>query len=265
PSPTPTPSGLLGGRFPDVFTDGEPILTEDGYTGRETSFTVTTVNDADTYSNNVTYFVIDIYIQDVKSLLAGSSSDNFISGSTAWIDDLARECNALVAISGDYSFSSGLILRNGTIYREKINNSEDICVLYLDGTMKTFSAGDYAIDTIDIENAWQIWSFGPALLDENGEPLTEFNSSITGRNPRCAIGYIEPGHYCLVTVDGRQGDYSRGLSMSDLSLLMYDLGCSVAYNLDGGATAQLYWQDKIFNSPSGERRVCDIIYIAPEA
>ena len=81
-----------------------------------------------------------------------------------------------------------------------------------------------------------------------------------GRNPRSVIGYYEPGHYCFVLVDGRR-KYSRGLTMKELSQLMYTLGCVRAYNLDGGATAHMTWLNSVINSPSRERLVHDVICV----
>ena len=101
-----------------------------------------------------------------------------------------------------------------------------------------------------------------ALLDENGNTMTEFNTTVGGANPRSAIGMIEPLHYVLVTVDGR-GE-SAGLSMTDLSALMKDLGCTAAYNLDGGATAAMAVNGALYSTPSKTRSVFDIIYVAME-
>ena len=108
---------------------------------------------------------------------------------------------------------------------------------------------------------WQSWHFGPELLDHEGQPKKKFNTEVWGRNPRSVIGYYEPGHYCFVVVDGRQGKYSGGLDMKELSELMYTLGCVRAYNLDGGATAHMSWLDTVINSPSKERDVHDVICI----
>ena len=46
---------------------------------------------------------------------------------------------------------------------------------------------------------------------------------------------------------------------------MHSLGCTQAYNLDGGASAHFYWKDTTLNRPSGGGRVvADIVYIAYE-
>ena len=86
---------------------------------------------------------------------------------------------------------------------------------------------------------------------------------LQGHNPRTAIGYYEPGHYCFVVVDGR-GE-SVGVTLSSLSRLMEDLGCKAAYNLDGGDSAQLWWNGEIVSAASNTSRVIgDIIYLLPE-
>ena len=126
--------------------------------------------------------------------------------------------------------------------------------------MKTFEVGTYSVDEIIRSDPWQTWQFGPALLDENGEPKTKFNTSLIGQNPRCAIGYYEPGHYCFVVVDGRQKGSSLGADVEELSRLMYSLGCKAAYNLDGGTSAQMYFNGKYCNRQRGERPIGDIIY-----
>ena len=116
--------------------------------------------------------------------------------------------------------------------------------------------------------AYQCWTFGPSLLDEEGQPKTEksqFLSTVQRANPRSALGYVSPGHYLFVTVDGRGQSGSRGMTMAELSQLMYDLGCTVAYNLDGGGTAIMADQDgAVSNQSNDERRCSDILFIVED-
>jgi exopolysaccharide biosynthesis protein len=83
------------------------------------------------------------------------------------------------------------------------------------------------------------------------------------------IGYYEPGHYAFVIVDGRTKYYSEGMTFTEVSAFMAELGCKVAYNLDGGQSAQMVLEDNLVNMPAnGGRRVGDIIYLErmePEA
>jgi len=86
---------------------------------------------------------------------------------------------------------------------------------------------------------------------------------VNPRNPRSALGYFEPGHYCFILVDGRQPGYSDGLTLEDLSQVFYDLGCTVAYNLDGGQTAVMAFMGEETNIPyEGGRQTSDILFIA---
>ena len=39
-----------------------------------------------------------------------------------------------------------------------------------------------------------------------------------------------------MVVDGRQSGYSRGMSLPELAKVFEDLGCTAAYNMDGGHT-----------------------------
>ena len=67
-------------------------------------------------------------------------------------------------------------------------------------------------------------------------------------------------------VEGRLKGMTDGMTLDRLSQLMEELGCKVAYNLDGGASAVMYWVDGIISKCSNKgRTVSDIIYILPEA
>ena len=85
-------------------------------------------------------------------------------------------------------------------------------------------------------------------------------------NPRTAIGYIDENHYVFVVSDGRTEE-SEGLSLYQLSHFMKSLGCTTAYNLDGGGSSSMVFQGNIINNPvsmgrgSSDRKVSDIVYI----
>ncbi|MEA2551666.1 MAG: hypothetical protein QOE25_1435, partial [Actinomycetota bacterium] len=78
-------------------------------------------------------------------------------------------------------------------------------------------------------------------------------------NPRTAIGVIrgcEDGDIAtscvvyLVTVDGRQGAYSRGVEFPALGSLMLHLGSWDAMNTDGGGSTEMWMR-------RGKPRVCE--------
>ena len=110
-----------------------------------------------------------------------------------------------------------------------------------------------------VENAY---SFGPTLID-NGIINTQAKYHRVRRaNPRTAIGYLSPGHFIAIVVDGRQPGYSLGLPVWDLADLFASYGCTIAYNLDGGLSAAMIFMGEQLNTHSGKRSgaVDDISY-----
>ncbi len=212
--------------------------------------------------DGVAYFVSDVWIKDISSFRTAFAKKQYGQGIHQEFLNMAQDNKAIVAISGDYygARAKGVVVRNGQLYRDIL--FEDVCVLYQNGVMETYTKDTFNIDDAIARKAYQIWSFGPQLLD-NGQPMQEFNSSVKNANPRCAIGYYEPGHYCFVTVDGRQPGYSEGMTLQALSQLFYDLGCKVAYNLDGGQTAMMAYGNQLVNRPiNGGRESSDIVFIS---
>ncbi len=247
-------------KFPDKFTKGEVIQKEDFYNDENIHLTLSThVEDG------VTYYVADFYLRDVTYLRTAMAKEEFTTGVADSVLNMARENNALLAVSGDYFGirERGVVIRNGQVYRK--TKAHQICVLYYNGTMETYSFSAFDVEKAIAGGAWQAWDFGPMLLDEKGKAITEFHPGIAGENPRIGIGFFEEGHYCLVAIDGRQS-HSRGMTLPEMASLFESLGCKRAYNLDGGHSAVMTYQGEIFSSPSkkGGRDISDIVYLSPK-
>lgn len=251
-------------KFAAYFTD-TVVTTSNSYSSSDISITVEKYTTG-SGSNTITYYVADIYLASIESFQSGFAEGTYGVGYTDSLLDMDSEYSAILAMNGDYygNGSNGVVIRNGEVYRSSTNGS-DVCVLYYDGTMVTYSADEFDIDQAISDGAWQAWSFGPELLDSSGSSMTSFVSSshVAETNPRSALGYYEPGHYCMVVVDGRQSGYSAGMDLEELSQLMEDLGCTAAYNLDGGGSSSMSFDDEIVNQPSnGTREISDCIFIA---
>ncbi len=245
-------------KYADKFTDGNVEQTDNSYKSDKISISIQTVQ-----RDGVTYYIADIYLADIKYFKTAFAKDRFGSGMHDSTLDIARQKKAVLAINGDYSgTNSGPVVRNGVMYREEIY--QDSLVLSYDGSMNTYTAQTIDMEKIKQDGAYQVWTFGPMLL-ENGKPMEEFNSTLNPANPRTAVGYYEPGHYCFVVVDGRQPGYSNGYTLKQMSQLFYDIGCKVAFNLDGGQSSEMVFQGKFVNRPyKGGRGTSDILYIADE-
>ncbi|MBR6953840.1 MAG: phosphodiester glycosidase family protein [Clostridia bacterium] len=239
----------LSEKFPDRFTD-TVVVTENSYTSPDIAITV-----SENTLGRTTYYLADIYVRDITCFRSALAKDTYGTGFRDSVADMAALNNALLAVNGDYygNTGEGVVIRNGVIYRANPTNC-DVCVLYYNGTMRVMPGSAFSVEEAVAEGAWQAWTFGPALLDTDGSVLTAFDSTgrLIANNPRTAIGYYEPGHYCMVVVDGRGA--SAGISLPDLSQLFHDLGCTAAYNLDGGNSSVMVWQDGVINDPSGGGR-----------
>jgi len=261
PEPTPTiPVATHIGDFTPTFINAQPLMIDGEIVHSNLSDEVR----VDVYRikrDKSTCYIADIWIKDIQNFQTAFAKDTYGRNYTDRVDDMAAENDAIVALSGDYygARSKSLVIRNGDMYRDTF--TDDVCVLYWDGVMRTYSEDEFTIEEALENGAYQAWDFGPALLDD-GAVKTEFDSTIARANPRGAIGYFEPGHYCFVAVDGRQSSYSVGMTLQELSQLFYDLGCSFAYNLDGGQSAMMASREGLISQPAGGgRKISDIIFI----
>jgi hypothetical protein len=97
---------------------------------------------------------------------------------------------------------------------------------------------------------------GPALVINGKINVTIdqevfFDTPLLKPHPRTAIGYTSKGALLMLVVDGRQPS-SRGVSLSELAKMMYDLGAVEALNLDGGGSSTLVVNNELINRPLGQ-------------
>ena len=263
--PEPIDYGQFGEKFADLFAaEGEVIRTDTLYVSHDVRLELT----QDRQFNSDVH-IIDVYVRNIENFrttFAGGA--DVYDGQRATVQDMAIRENALAAINGDYcGFISGgeyVVLRNGVFFYSQPTRA--VCVLYYDGTIRTFwkpfnqTSDDFDIDRAMEEGAWQIWSFGPALLDEEGHPNTLY---FDAARPRTVLGYYEPGHYCFITVDGRT-EQNAGVTMDELALLAESLGLTQAFNLDGGQSSTMVFGAELVSIGSpyeGVREISDMIYI----
>ena len=267
PNPAVVDTGLLGGKFAEKFTTGEVEQTEDSYKSANVSIEIKKVV-AGTESKPITYYLADIYLKDISSFrtavaLEYKDQNEGDRKNVMGTRQLSQLTGSILALSGDnFAFHDGIVVRNGVEWESKLPVYGDVCVLYYDGTMETYSQKlkRADVDAIYAKEPHQIWTFGPQLLIEGQIPASFAN---TKANPLSAIGYYEPGHYCFILVDGRQKGYSWGMTYVELAQVFHDLGCKVAFNLDGGDTAVMTYMGERRNQPeaSSPRDTSDILYI----
>lgn len=251
-------------QFAEHFSD-EVIQTENSYKSPNVSITLETISTGEG-AEKQTYHIADIYVASLDYFTAYTANNEIRYFGTQDVMKMVEASGAILAISGDFITyqKAGFLLRNGQVYSETTNNVS-ICALFPDGTIETYDKKGYDIEEIKSRNPLQIWSFGPVLLDENGKVREKYNmpQAVSYPNPRSAIGYYEPGHYCFVVVDGRQSGYAKGMTISELAQIFEDLGCTAAYNLDGGGSAVMVYDNERYSRQSngGDRKLGDILLI----
>jgi exopolysaccharide biosynthesis protein len=103
-------------------------------------------------------------------------------------------------------------------------------------------ASEYSVfraDELLAMGAVHVLTFGPWLVS-GGEinPRLLTGDYMHYHEPRCALGMIAPGHYVVITVDGRY-DGARGVYIEWLAARMQEIGVTEAINLDGGGTTAM--------------------------
>lgn len=242
-----------------------PISTDTEYHDDQIDIVLTTMR-----VENTTVYVADVQIADISLLKTALAGNTYARNLTETTSVQAANAGAILAINGDYygAQERGYVLRNGVLYRASAQSGTDALVIGADGNFRIITEGETSADTLVREGAWQVLTFGPALVKDG--QVTVSSSDEVGRamtsNPRTAIGQISEGHYLLVVSDGRTKE-STGLSLRQLAELMQSLGAQIAYNLDGGGSSTMVFQGRVVNNPTTngrsirERSVSDIVYI----
>ena len=283
PEPTPEPTdtpvpmlGVLDGKFADKFVTGSPVLTDTSYQSERVAIFITrVVDDSKTIADHTfNYFMADVYLQNMEDLRSAPAKSWEKKWDNDWLANIAKKQGAIFAVSGDFTLTrykdGGLVTRNGEVLQKKHDTRFDVGVIYRDGHMETYVGKNTPVEQLLSDpEVWQILGFGPELLDENGQPKTSFSDpkKVGRANIRNAVGYFEPGHYCFVYVPPyKKPKDDTCLDMESLSKLMYSLGCVRAYNLDGGGTADMYFNGKLVSEKGlGQSRKNHDIYYIPQA
>ena len=215
------------------------------------------------------YHVAEIYVASLDNFRTYTANNELEFWSTQDAMEMDADSHAILTISGDfYSYQpKGFLVRNGELYMSDQTYC-DLCVLYDSGVMACYGRDEYTVEDVWSRGVAQAWNFGPSLLDENGhvKPDYELSEAVSFPNPRSAVGYYEPGHYCFVVVDGRQDGYSKGMTVPELAQVFEDLGCTCAYNLDGGGSALMTFLHERYSRQSNGagRELGDMLIVTEE-
>ena len=178
--------------------------------------------------------------------------------------ETAKKHNVVFAMNTDYytyrvavnnNRHTGIVIRDGRIlyddpYTEKqVTNSMfpnlDMLAFMPDGSLKVYHSWEKTAQEFIDEGVQTVYSFGPYLLLD-GKVSERAYANNENKNPRCAIGMVEPGHYVAIMCEGRL-KRSAGVTISYLAKMMRAKGFQVAFNMDGGQTAVMVFMGKQLN------------------
>ena len=225
--------------------------------------------------HDLRFFIVHLYLDHPTQMQPAFAGEAYSKRTVEAPSDIAARHNAVLAINGDYynyKDDYGMIIRNGMLYRSA-SSTRDHLLVYTDGTFKGLFAADYiegAGEQYVADGVVQSFAFGPLLVNE-GKATTMPDKYIVStkdhiREPRTAIGMVDPHHYVIIVADGRRNGWSeKGMTLQELQQLFIEQGCQVAYNLDGGGSTTLVVDGEKLNRSSGsrERDVSDIVYFVP--
>ena len=182
---------------------------------------------------------------------------------------IAKRQNAVLAIDGDYFsyYPYGIVLRQGVLYRDKLRQERDVLAIDEDGDFHIFLVPDKG----EVPAVYQgkkiinAFHFGPALVidGEVGTLDASYWLAPELKRQRMCIAQTGPLEYMALCCAGPQRG-SEGLDLMQFAQLAKELGAENAYNLDGGDSTMLIFNNEKVNDKENQntRHNSDIIYVA---
>lgn len=194
----------------------------------------------------------------VKGINMPAVSDGLVLYTQAWGKEIPFGTNVLLkpaeggALRAELTFGSTRVPAGGYVLSGWGGTSSQLSGIVPGSPIKV-------VTTVPQEwnNLRHVLTAGP-LLVESGLPVDQaVNEGLWGAvikaAPRTAVGVTAQGKVLLVVVDGRQEDWSAGLTLEELSYLMIELGSVRAVALDGGGSSEIWVKGQILNKPSDKK------------
>ncbi len=266
PSPTPRPAPIL--EYPPrdsegyLLDDSEYVFEDDegGYWVYVSNSLQIVIKRCSDDSIPLVWFETDIRMRGDERFMTAEVPHYRTGLGRKKPFDIATDNNYVLAFTDDFygdridrKKTVGIVIREGEINGEKTYGKQlhglpnlELLVQYSDNTLKTYLCNEYTAEELIEQGAINVFSFGPILL-QNGEiGQLVLDGYYEHKEPRQALGMIEPGHYFLLTATGRTGD-SDGTGLMWMAQLMKDRGVVEALNLDGGNTMALVFRGRMLN------------------
>lgn len=223
-------------------------------------------------AGGVECMIARITIADPSQLRTAMSDNRYDKKVYVKAVTMSKAANAVISMNGDFfKYNNyGYLIRQGELYRERPNGEHDI--LFID------NAGDFHVvqngteETVDaflkelpeelsIVNSF---NFGP-LLVKDGEtvPITTTMYQYRYKMQRLAIVQYGDLEYAIVHCNGKH-DATAGMTLAKFAEFIVENipEAKIAYNLDGGGSAHVIFNNKVQHRTPDARNICDILYFA---
>ena len=154
-----------------------------------------------------------------------------------YIDDSTKE----------FMVPSGLIMEDGNI----ISGNTDLkyAVTGFNKQNKLIVSNSMDYNTLISEGVKDAVSFGPVII-QNGVPtISSISDGGMGIQPRTAIAQRKDGAILFLVIDGRTLN-SLGATLKNVQDVLLEHGAYNAFNLDGGSTTTMVYNNEVINYPS---------------
>ena len=202
-----------------------------------------------------------------------------LPGNMDYPHKIARKNGVVLALSSDFAQlriqqknrRPGIIIRDRKVWSDSTKKQGsktfpnlDCLAIWPDGDMKVYGSDEKTADEYLEDGAADVLAFGPVLIRDgklNEEALDKYGTS---HAQRTAVGMAEKGHYWFMMLEGRIRR-SSGDGIRFLAEKLYEKGCTVGFNLDGGETSCIVFMGHQLNKLTdgkknkGSRRTSDIL------
>lgn len=221
--------------------------------------------------------MVTVNVKD-PSQIRTTKSDNTFQGSEMVKGTLlAKRARAVFAVNGDFFKHNvfGYTVRQCYVVRKRLINlaSEKYDILFIDDrgdfsfVKKASTETAQAHEDALVKQGRRVvntFTFGPVLIADG--KIQKFDTELwlgTTTAQRVAIAQTGTLEYVVFQCDGNTTDKS-GLTMKDFAAMMLKQrpDIKVAYNLDGGGSANLVFNNQKINDNRDVRDICDMIYFA---
>lgn len=266
PTPLPSPRSL---SVPWPERDGEGYLAGDGefwyendedgvwaYLTQNLQIVIAKMADK---SIPLEWFETDIHMRGGETFRSVETNPEHPGTRFRYPFDIATDNKLVLGFTDDFyghrmehKQTVGIVIRDGQVLSEKTYSKQrhgqpnlDMLAQFPDGSLKAYGAADVTAGELLEMGVTNVFCFGPVLLSD-GEINPLLEEHYQAKSPRQALGMIEPGHYFLLSVQGRMKT-SEGCGLPYMARLMKERGVVEALNLDGGNTIALVFRGRMLN------------------